>query len=172
MSANPFVNGTRTFVQGSGVLVCIRCSEEGHTSRNCTNYALSREEQNILKTLILGDRDAPPRFPPAAAATGNPPVRAPLPALPPAVGVHSITYGTVGMSLASGDVRSTEVFLGERSGPNKRAHIDESVSTPIPAPSRPPAGAQTVPPMASAPECPPAMISSPGTPGYGSGGTT
>lgn len=54
-SANRFLNGSTTFTPGCGVLVCIRCGKEGHITRHCNGLALSRNEQNALKSLILGD---------------------------------------------------------------------------------------------------------------------
>ncbi|KAA6409290.1 MAG: hypothetical protein FRX48_06843 [Lasallia pustulata] len=137
-SANRFLNSSVAFTPCCGIFMCIRCEEEGHLSRNCGGQALSRSEQNVLRTLVPGDRErlmdnsvAGPLTP----AITNTVLRPPPP--PVSVGVHSITYGTKGLHLASSTVGSTEAFLSEGSGPNKRPHLDEPTSSPVPTSSRP-----------------------------------
>ena len=70
-SANPFINRMCTFVPGSGVFVCMRCREEGHTTCDCTNYTLSREEQAALRIIIFSEHNTSPRPSPIATAIGN-----------------------------------------------------------------------------------------------------
>ncbi|SLM37975.1 Ribonuclease H-like domain [Lasallia pustulata] len=152
-SDNPYINGTRTFTPGSGVFVYIRCGEDGHISRNCINLPLSRNEQHTLRTMILGNRDQYPGFP-RPAITGTGPLMPAttndaLPSRPPTVGVHSMTYGMAGLQATSRNVNSTEAFLGEGSGPNKRPHVEEAIPPIVPLASRPPVPPATFQPGTS-----------------------
>lgn len=121
--SNPYINSTRAFSQGSGVYVCIRCGEDGHISRNCTNAAVLR------------------RFPESTMTGTGPPTSATIsgtqPAIPPTVDAHSITYDMAGLQTTSGKVHSAEAFLGEGSGPNKRPHVEEAISPTVPLTPRP-----------------------------------
>lgn len=119
--------------------MCIRCGEDGHISQNCINAALSRDEQNVLKNMVLGDRDQFLRFcGPEPTMTGtDPPMPATTvgtqPAMPPPVSAHSITYGMTRLQIMRGKVQSAEAFLGEGSGPNKRPHIEVIVLPVMPS---------------------------------------
>ena len=54
---NSYINSTLMFTSDVEIIVCIRCEENNHISYNCINSALLRNEQNILKIIILDDRD-------------------------------------------------------------------------------------------------------------------
>ena len=160
-SNNPYINGSRVFVPGRGVLVCIKCGEDGHISYNCSNPELSRGEQSILRDMVLGGRERLPYRPAMALTAPVAPAAAALPVAPATAGAHSVTYGLAipRPQPAVRTAHSAEAFIGKGSGPNKRAHI-EDVADPVvpPAAFRPTAStARDLPqdiPVQEEDECP------------------
>ena len=54
---NLYVNDSRVFISERRVLVCIKYKEDNYISYNCSNSELLREEQSILKNIVLKDRE-------------------------------------------------------------------------------------------------------------------
>ena len=117
------------FTSDVEVIVCIQCEENSHISCNCVNFTLLRNEQNILKIMILDDRDQFSEFITtdtdlSISATIN----NTLSAASSAVEVHFIIYSLVSLQTVSENVNFTEVLLEKESELNKQSHIEEVIS--------------------------------------------
>ena len=154
-SQNPFINGSKSWsMSGDGVL-CVKCGHLGHISKECHDQVLPPWEQAYLKEIVfgqsaqvnfaslsLGEYDSNTRpYGSHPSTTSSPGVL--TPASSEASGAymngalsspssHSVSFGFAGLVEPPQLPQSTSVdaFLGEGSGPYKRAHIDESVQQP------------------------------------------
>ena len=132
-SSNPFVNGTTPCGPGTGRYVCIKCGEEGHISKGCDNKPMARWEQDVIRGLVMPNRDTGAN--PFSSNTSRNSFTSGGRDTPATASTKSITYGIAGIDMTgnanrgSPDVKHVEVMLGEGSGPNKRAHRDESIES-------------------------------------------
>ena len=111
------------------VIVCIQCEKDSHISCNCINSALLRNKQNILKIMILDDRDQYSES--VITDTDSSTLMTINNALPHnllTVEVHFIMYDMTGLQTVSENVNFTEVFLRERSELNKQSYVEEVTS--------------------------------------------
>ena len=149
---NQFINGSRAWsMLGDGVF-CVKCGYLGHISKECHDQVLSSWEQAYLKEIVfdqfgqvnfaslsLGEYDSNPR-PYGSHPSSTSSLGVLTPAGSEASGAymsgvlfslfsHSVSFGFAGLVEPFQLFQSTSVdaFLGEGSGPNKRAHVDENV---------------------------------------------
>ena len=54
---NLYINDSRVFISERRVLIYIKCKEDDYISYNCSNSELLKEEQSILKNIMLKDRE-------------------------------------------------------------------------------------------------------------------
>ena len=133
---NLYINGSKVYVPGRGVLMCIKCEEDGHISYNCSNPELSRGEQSILRDIVLEGREHLSYRLAMASTASVAPAAAALPVTPTTAGAHSVTY-SLAIPRPQPAVRtahSAEVFIEKGSGLNKQAHI-EDVADPVVPPA-------------------------------------
>ena len=107
---NLYINNTLMFTLNVEVIVCIRCEENSHISCNCINSALLRNEQNILKTMILDNRNQ--YFKLITTDTDlstSVTINNALPHASLTVEVHFITYDMVSLWAVSENVNFTDV---------------------------------------------------------------
>ena len=119
---NLYINGSRVFVPGRGVLMCIKCEEDGYISYNCSNSELSRGEQSILRDMMLkGQKCLLYRLIIAPAAPVAPAAAAFQLVAPATAGAHSVIYSlTILQSQpAVRTAHSAEAFIEKGSGSNK-----------------------------------------------------
>ena len=178
-SNNPWINGSKVYAYDKDGRLCIRCGHLGHISKECQDDVLPAWEQSYLKELVFGSSaqvnfasasfgefdgnvhpygsrcsSTPPQFTPQASSSATSQMSGAL--LSPQS--NSILYGVAGLSLTPADSHAVDTNLGESSGPNKRARVEdenippiqEANSVPRPQPYRQPAQQQPqVPPQAN-----------------------
>ena len=134
---NLYINGSRVFISGRGVLMCIKCEEDGYISYNCSNSELLRGEQSILRNIVLKGRERLLyRLIIAPAASVAPAAAAFQPVAPTITEAHLVTYSLTILQLQPvvRTAHSAEAFIGKELGLNKQAHI-EDVADPVVSPA-------------------------------------
>lgn len=168
-SKNPWINGSRVFDWKADGRLCVRCGHLGHVGKECMDEQLPAWEQAYLKEIVFGN---PPQVSFASASFGEydgdlkpygsnsstvSTVYTPTTPSSSSVAspVNSLDFGTAGLasSLPVVSVDATEAaeaFLGEGSGPNKRARAEDEEPPAKQAPSlqqKPPVQQQAQPPQ-------------------------
>jgi hypothetical protein len=145
-SGNRYVNGSLKWSPEQGPL-CVKCGEAGHISPECAGELLEDWERAHLRIIVFGARNVnsvsagyagPPgsgyRSPSMTTQAFTPPMTpSPHEAASSSVSANSISVGSALAKGPSGDSLLAQSFLGEGSGPNKRAHMEE----PLPVPTLP-----------------------------------
>ena len=119
---NLYINGSRMFISGRKVLVCIKCEEDGYMSYNCSNSELLRGEQSILRDMMLKGRECLfYRLTMASAASVMPAAAAFQLMAPATAEAHLITYSLIILQSQSAveTAHSAEAFIENGSGLNK-----------------------------------------------------
>ena len=108
------------FTSDIEVIVYIQCEEDSYISCNCIKSALLRNKQNILKIIILDDRD---QYSESVTTDTDlftlMTINNTLPHTSLTVEVHFIMYNMTDLWAVSENVNFTEVFLEKESELNK-----------------------------------------------------
>ena len=132
---NSYINGSRVFVPGRRVLMCIKCEEDGHMSYNCSNSELLRGEQSILKNMMLRSREHLLYRSAIASTVLIASAQAAFQSVAPATaGAHLMTYSLIILQPqpAVRTAHSAEAFIEKGSGLNKWAHVEDVTDSLIP----------------------------------------
>ncbi len=154
-SKNPFINGTLFWHSGDGLL-CVKCGTKGHGARSCDSSPLPAWEQSYLRMVVFGDNpqvnfatvgfgeyDGAVRpygtelRKPSTASTSSVTSSTTGQNTPSSSSIdsyvspssNSLQFGVAGLltQAPSAETKAAEAMLGEGSGPNKRAHVEEAV---------------------------------------------
>ena len=165
-STNGYVNGSQAWRREEGPL-CFKCGIIGHMSPVCANPPLQYWEQEILRGKIFGDRPRPPPRPytapsmPVAGPPNETMAGAPVMSAASSEALHTPSTTVMGSNLVSLGYQEPQVasldgnyttvdrnrsappppvqsFLGEGSGPNKRARPGTPINEPPSTSSQPP----------------------------------
>lgn len=148
-SKNPYINGTKSFDLRADGRLCIRCGHLGHIAKDCMDDALTYWEQSYLKEIVFnnnpsqvsfaaagfGDYDGNASPTGSTIASSNPSAAytpaSSSPATTFASPVNSIIVGTADLVVTqAAESKSVTANLGESSGPNKRAHVEDEIESP------------------------------------------
>lgn len=149
-SRNPWINGTRKWSAENNGQLCVRCGHLGHISQDCIDKPLPAWEQSYLKEIVFrqsaqsnfimagfGGFDGPeirPYGSPSASSqlltltSSEDPGSLKMSDAISSASANSIRYSFAGLSTDDLGPQSNvvEAKYGERSGPNKRPHRDDS----------------------------------------------
>ena len=115
--------------------MCIKCEEDGHISYNCSNSELLREEQSILRNIMLEGRECLSYRSAMTLTASVMPAAAALPVALTTAGACSVIYSLTILQLQSAvrTAHSAEAFIEKRSGLNKQAHIENVADSLVPS---------------------------------------
>ena len=175
-SRNPWINGSKEWSFKDGRL-CIKCGHLGHIASDCKEEHLPAWEQAYLREIVFGQ---PPQVSFAAAGYGSydgaskpygsysimssqsgQSADIPTPQTSASSQMsgglsspssHSISFGFQGLREAL-DANAVDANIGEGSGPNKRAYVEDEYEVELERPSKAPNTKQTpLPQPQSAPQ--------------------
>ena len=154
-SSNPWVNGSRTYDAKRDGRLCVKYGTLGHIPKDCAEEYLPAWEQTILKEIVFGPtpqvssavigwgsyynppssrESLPQSSQPSRESVYTPSTSESTKSAPPTPFLasplsNSVHFGTAGLREAI-ESKSAEAMLGEGSGPNKRPHIEEPITSP------------------------------------------